>query len=793
MILYTAPNRRTKKWKKTSLNWAELLARLAVPTKTGETMREYKAMSVSEKAQKKDQGGFVGGTLKQGQRRKGCVLSRSLITLDADRASLVDWENFTALYPDIRCCVYSTHSHTTENPRLRWIFPLDREVDPEEYEAIARKTAEWIGLETMDPSTYQPERMMYWPSIPSDGEYFFRMQDGEDLSADAVLGEYTDWRDTRSWPISSNENEIIRTEVKKAGDPTEKKGMVGLFCRCYDIPAAIDAFIPEVYEECGDPNRRTYTGGSSAAGAVIYEDGNFLYSHHAHDPCGGQLVNAFDMVRLHNFGHLDTLSDKSKPITQQPSYQKMCEFASTLVEIKRIRAQEAMEDLSGGEEIGDERWLEQLSVNPKTGAVEKTINNVVLILQNDPGLKGKIGYNLLRGRICRTGDLPWKAVMDKKNGDDWNDADDAHLRIWLEKHWRLRDEGAVASALTAVADDHTFHPVKSYLDGLEWDGVPRVETLLVDYLGAEDTELNRAFSRKWMAAAVKRVLQPGCKFDYCLTLIGGQGIGKSTLAQKLSRGYFTDTLTKIGSKESYEALRGVWICEIAEMTATKKADVEAVKQYISKQEDTYRPAYGRHPQTYKRQSVFIATTNDPEPLRDTTGNRRWWIVPCGRKTSCMENIQALDDPTIDQLWAEAKTLLEKGEKLWLDDPALASEAEELQKNHVLQDEWEGIVDEYLNRLIPENWDQMEEYEKQRWANGDLGEPDGTRKRKQISLIELRKELKEVLGVSAEANAKNDGTNRRLTAILNNLPGWRREKVRKRIPGYGMQTVFTRIE
>ncbi len=227
------------------------------------------------------------------------------------------------------------------------------------------------------------------------------------------------------------------------------------------------------------------------------------------------------------------------------------------------------------------------------------------------------------------------------------------------------------------------------------------------------------------------------------------------------------------------------------MTATKKADVEAVKQYISKQEDTYRPAYGRHPQTYKRQSVFIATTNDPEPLRDQTGNRRWWIVHCTKNKDCMRRVLDLDGETVGQLWAEAKEILAQGEKLWLDDPALEEEATRIQENSVLQDEWEGLVQEYLDRPIPENWNTMDEYQKRQWANRDLGQPDGTVTRCQISLIELRKELKDVLGVTSEANAKNDGTNRRLTAILNRLPGWERDPKRKKIPIYGVQTVFIR--
>ena len=354
MIITTGKSRRDTKWKAEDIGWAELCSRLGSPVRTRETCREYRAMSREQQGAVKDIGGFVGGRL-YGQRRcREAVADRCLVTLDADNAKPDTWDDVAAVWEGAMCC-YSTHSSTPEKPRLRFVIPLNRAVTPEEYPAIARKLASRIGLETMDSSTYDVSRLMYWPSCPMDGVPFFGVLEGEPIDADAVLREYglgEAWRDTTLWPLGKGEQEIVVTESRRQGDPEEKPGMVGLFCRAYDIPAAIDTFLPDVYEPAGE-GRYTYRAGSTVGGAVLYDGGRFLYSHHGTDPCGGRLVNAFDLVRIHKFRELDGGREETpgagerSDVTKLPSYRKMLEFAAQQDGVKLRTAEERSRCLEG--------------------------------------------------------------------------------------------------------------------------------------------------------------------------------------------------------------------------------------------------------------------------------------------------------------------------------------------------------------------------------------------------------------------------------------------------------------
>ena len=279
MKIAEAKSKTSKRWRTHTITWEEFLDRIREPYRTAETLREYKAMGKADRDKAKEaKGGFVGGALDGGQRKTEAVRERWLITLDADSAAPGQWENVTALY-DFAMAVYSTHSHTPEAPRLRWIIPTDRAMTPDEYPAVARKVASWVGIETMDPTTYEVARLMYWPTCPEDGEYVFRHQDGPALRVDEVLAEYGDgeaWRDASLWPASRKENEVRIRAIKKAGDPLEKNGIVGLFCRTYDVEAAIAEFLPEVYTPCSTEGRYTYAGGSTFGGAIVYDEGRFM-------------------------------------------------------------------------------------------------------------------------------------------------------------------------------------------------------------------------------------------------------------------------------------------------------------------------------------------------------------------------------------------------------------------------------------------------------------------------------------------------------------------------------------
>ena len=303
-------SRYEKQWKNQTMMWSAFLDKVRDTYRTRETMSEYLKLTKKKQDEIKDIGGFVGGQLKEGRRLDTNVTNRTLITLDADYASPDLWDDIDLLF-GYSCCMYSTHKHRPDSPRYRLIIPLSTPVGPEQYEAIARKLAEDIGIDYFDDTTYQPSRLMYWPSTSADGEYVYHCLDGPVLDPQCVLDRYPDWRDISFWPMSSRVQEIKKRAAKKQGDPLEKDGLIGAFCRTYDIRSAITTFLADVYEPCREENRYTYIKGSTAGGLVTYND-RFAYSNHATDPCSMQLCNAFDLVRIHKFHDLDA---EAKPET----------------------------------------------------------------------------------------------------------------------------------------------------------------------------------------------------------------------------------------------------------------------------------------------------------------------------------------------------------------------------------------------------------------------------------------------------------------------------------------------
>jgi predicted P-loop ATPase len=778
-------------------------------------------MTHDEQSARKDVGGFVGGALEGGRRTGGAVTERWLVTLDADEARSDDWETYETLcsWP---CALYSTHSHTPESPRLRWVFPLKRAVTPEEYGAVSRRLASDIGLlPTLDPSTFQPERLMYWPSCPEDGEYIFETMDGSEedyLDPDKILAEYGPgraWADVALWPMSDRERDIIIRSARKQGDPTAKPGIVGAWCRYIDVPGAIDRYLSDVYERCEGygGTRYTYRAGHSSAGAVLYEDGAFLYSHHSTDPAGERLLNSFDLVRLHKFGAMDDGSE-AQEVTRLPSYKAMCDFAAADEEFKAFCVQERLDGIrrdfedmgsdtapGAGAEVrvcaedgqvvdtDDRAWMKGLVLNSKTGKPEPTVANIRLLINHTPELAGRFAYDLFQNRVVVTGDLPWRRRGKEMDGGDyWADVDDAGLREFMETHFGISAPAKIQDGFALVCEDHSFHPVRAYLDSLTWDGVERLDTMLVRWMGAEDSAYTRAVTRKWACAGVARIYEPGRKFDAMLMLVGPQGAGKSKLAMALSRGWFSDSLSSTEGKDAYDGLKGRWIIEFAELAATRKSEVENVKNFISKQEDTYRPAYARYPVTYRRQCIFYGTTNDAEFLRDKTGNRRFWPV----QVTGFDNGQLLGfEAEVDQLWAEAKTRYRAGEPLWLSDAALQTAAREQQERFAEQDELYGMVEEYLDKLLPDDWDVWDPMKRRDYFHdGVSAMAEGVRQRTVVCLSEIRNEM---LGQDAAELVRNDVSTRRLAGVMNNMQGWTKLPRKKSVAGYGQQWCYAREE
>lgn len=770
-------SRKTKTWKNKPMQWSALLDRLARETRTPETVAEYKAMSRDKQSDIKDVGGFVGGYCNNGSRSD--IRFRSILCLDADFADNDLWEDWGLLYGNA-AAVYSTHKHTREKPRLRLVVPLSRNVTPDEYQAIGRRVAATLGIDKFDDTSYQPQRMMYWPSTSQDGDYFFEYVDADFMDADAVLATYHDWRDVSSWPMSSRVAEVVKKTAAKQKDPMTKSGTVGAFCRAYTIQAAIEQYVP-TYQPCDEPNRYTYTEGSTAAGVVIYED-KFSFSHHATDPASGQLCNAWDLVRLHHFHELDADIDPDTPASSRPSYKAMVRMA---VEDKKVKAQivanrmaEAAEDFEELPEDGD--WHDKLKVTEK-GGIAQTIDNVVIILTHDPKLAGRLALNEMEHNIVTLSSLPWRKV---KAPSQWTDADDAALRHYLERVYGLSTKDKIFDAVNVVAQRGAFHPVREYLESCTWDGVPRVETLLVDYLGAEDDEYTRAVTRKTLVAAVARIFRPGCKFDYMLTIRGRQGLGKSNLIARLGGAWFSDSFTTLQGKEAYEQVMGVWIMEVGELAGMRKAEAETIKLYVSKQSDRFRPAYGRRMQEFPRQCIFIGTTNETQFLRDTTGNRRFWVVDTPNDPA-RDMWEDLTPETVRLIWGEAVELYRKGEKLYL-TKKLEAKAREVQEAYEEENPKAGLVQDYLERLLPEGWDDLDIYTRRQWLETDSV---GTVARTTVSTVEV---WTEALGGNPDKFDRYTG--KEIRDIMARFPEWRhRGNKLKTCKPYGRQRYFEKIE
>ena len=787
-------NRRATQWTAQTLLVSDLWLKLKTPARGTETLAEYMSYKKAQQDDLKDIGGFVGGSLSGARRKANNVSGRDIITLDLDNIPAGGKDDILRRVDALGCgyCVYSTRKHQPSAPRLRVLFPLDRTITAEEYEPIARKMAQYIGLEFADPTTFEVSRLMYWPSCCSDSEYVYVVGDKQFVSADGILEQSTDWHDMTQWPALPGQAQFTKLAVKQ-GDPETKNGVVGAFCRVYDIYKAMDELIPGIYEEVDTmPGRYTYIDGSTTGGAVVYDNGKFLYSHHATDPCSGRLVNAFDLVRLHKFADKDDESQQGTPTVRLPSYTAMCEFATSLSEVSALIAQEryesAVKDFDGitadnSDEIAN--WSVLLETNSQTGAIKGTINNVLIILEHDPLLKGKFALNEFANRGEVLGSLPWDKRSKRRL---WEDNDNQGLYWYLEKVYKITGNGKIDGALSLHSNKFSFNEVQDYLTGLkgQWDGTPRLDTLFVDYLGAKDTAYVRAVTRKAFTAAIARAMKPGCKYDTMVILTGPQGIGKSTLLDKMSRGWFNDSIRTFEGKEASELLQGVWLVEIAELDAFRKTDIARIKQFLSLKVDRYRAAYGRHVKELPRCCVFFGTCNEFEFLQDPTGNRRFWPVDTGEVRNTKNVFKDLTDEEINQIWAEAYVRWQLGEALYLSG-ALEEEAKLKQEEHREASAREGIVAAFLEKDVPEDWSKWE-LDKRRmyWAGSVQGDYKLV-PRDRVCAMEI---WCEAFGGSMKEMRSAD--TREINAIIGNLKGFKGQKPKPLHFGiYGTQRGFVR--
>lgn len=785
MRLSIGNSRMDKKWNLAEMELSEFRDRISQTRRTAETVEQYRKLGKAKQDDIKDVGGFVLGTLKGGRRKKDCVLTRSGLSLDMDYATPDIIEQIEMFF-SFQCYIYSTHKHTPEKPRLRLIIPLAREVTPDEYCAVARKVADEIGIELFDDTTYEPSRLMYWPSTSSDGEFIFHEITGTLLDPDAELAKYHDWHNTAEWPVSKRQQTIVNRDIKKQADPLEKPGMVGAFCRTYSITDAIDTFLQDVYKHSSMSGRYDYIPADSQAGVVIYEE-RFAYSHHATDPACGKLMNAFDVVRIHKFGLQDAKADEDTDPAKLPSFKAMQEFVlqdnRVKVQLAKERTQAAQTEFES--ESDDEDWQTVLELD-KQGKVKDTLTNIAAILRHDPQLQN-IVYNEFKCMVDVIGDLPWKQV---KPG--WGDTDISCAKLYFERVYGIWSPTKFKDALLAVVSaERLYHPIKEYFETLQWDGTERVDTLLIDYLGAEDTQYVRAVTRKTLAAAVARVYEPGIKFDSILVLNGPQGIGKSTLFTLLGKQWYSDSLsiTDMKDKTAAEKLQGYWILELGELAGMKKVDVETMKSFVTRTDDKFRQSYGVVVESHPRSCIIVGSTNSEGGfLRDITGNRRFWPV----HVSGNGKFHPWELTEVDQIWAEAIERYRAGEELYLKG-RVAADAYAMQQDAMESDDREGVIADYLETLLPENWDKMDLFQRRSFLGGsefDGAPKAGTVRREKVCIMEI---WCECFGKERQNLKRSDSYE--VESILMKVGGWEPiqglKSGKTRFPLYGPQKTFVR--
>lgn len=410
------------------------------------------------------------------------------------------------------------------------------------------------------------------------------------------------------------------------------------------------------------------------------------------------------------------------------------------------------------EHIVDNKWMNELACDAR-GKILCTMPNIAIILRNDDNLKN-IAFNEMKECIDTTGEVPWN-----RSGKGWKQTDLACFEMYLEQKYDLYAPAKCKEALYAVlSSERQYHPVKQYLGALVWDGKERVDTLLIEYLGAEDTEYVRMVTRKTMIAAIARIYQPGIKYDTILVLCGAQGIGKSTLFSKLGGEWYSDSMTiaDMKDKTAAEKLQGTWIMELSELAGLKKVDVETVKSFLSRTDDQYRVPYGVYVESHPRRSIMVATTNTTDGfLRDITGNRRFWpVLVTGKGRDKAWNLSPKE---IDQIWAEAMIKYHEGEKLYLDQN-VEGEADMQQRMAMESDPRQGLIGEYLE----------------------------AESKNKICLMEL---WCECLGKERQDMRRSDAFE--LEGILKKIGGWKvyegNSTGKMRLPVYGVQKTFVKSE
>gem|GEM_PF-3514171 len=429
--------------------------------------------------------------------------------------------------------------------------------------------------------------------------------------------------------------------------------------------------------------------------------------------------------------------------------------------------------------IDQEEWRKKLKYN-EDGKILKTPANCLLILRNDSKLKGKFSYDMTVSAAFKTKGLPWSQKDNEysmANKKMMSDGDFKALYNYFHDHYGISNTGVIDNSFAEFCMSIQNNPLLDYLNSLQWDGVQRVDTLLVDYYNAEDTLYTREVTRKKLTALIRRAYQPGIKFDTCLILKGAQGLGKSTLFNILGGQWYTDGIEITNdAARTYESHMGKWLCELGELTSLRKTEAERLKSFFVAQYDRYRPPYGKNVMDIPRMCIVVGTTNSEQFLKDITGNRRYWPVRVfagGKKNIFIDLAKERD-----QILAEAKVIHESGEPIFL-TREIEKMAALMQQEFVVRDAWADRILNYLEIVLTPDWKMKADWERKNYIDENQDKTCGSVKRDRVSTEIIWTEC--LHGRIEQLSPQTAG---RIRDIMNQAPGWIKTKGQIRIPGYG---------
>lgn len=702
LIISEGQSRKAMNWKAMELYWSEFIKRLSVPHRSTETLAEYKRLPKTRQDELKDVGGFVGGQLSGSRRKSGNVISRSLVTLDLDNIPAGQTDDILKRVEALGCAyvVYSTRKHESAAPRLRVIMPPERDLTADEYEPVARKLASLIGIEFCDPTTFDISRLMYWPSCCRDSEWVFTYGDKGFVSADGILGMYEDRHNVAEWPAVPGETERLERNRKRQEDPTTKKGIIGAFCRVYDVPAAMDKFLPGIYEETSISGRYTYTAGSTVGGAVLYDDGKFLYSHHATDPAQGRLCNSFDLVRLHKFGYLDEEAKPETPIAKLPSTKAMSEFASQDEPTCSENTRAKFKDKTPYPDV-------QYGANGSI-KVLPTCDNLKVLLENE-GIR--VTYDMILREVK-------VQCEDKEKLKQFNTPPNGYNNLLVHcADQFVRDGLRVSTAkihewVLKVADDNRMNAASRYLEVnyMIWGGVAgEIDRLFECFTVDGDAVLCKTLLTKWLCQCVAMAYNNEGSYgaDGVLVLKGPHGIGKTTFFRKccvIGQVYFAEGVQIDGSKDKLIESTASWIGELGELPRSLK-DMEYMKNFITCAADEFRTPYAKKAEYYPRLTSFGATTNSESFLKEDT-ERRFRVIEVKDI-----NLVRLNNISFEKVWAEAYGIYKS-----LGDWSFRLTREETEAMQTANREYLVMSDEESLLRDKLDWTQSREQWKERTAS-----------------------------------------------------------------------------